>query len=81
MSIETTRIYSFFPDGNNPVIDRMPLQDIVQTDNGNEIKFPISYDALDNEITINYQNQFMSLAEFKRKFIFTDQSDIPDNEK
>ena len=80
MSINTKRSYNLFPNGNNPVIVKMPLQDTVQTDNGNAIRFPISYDDLDNEITISYQNQFISLADFKRKYIFTDQSDIPDNE-
>lgn len=74
------RLYNLFPDGNNPVIVKMPLQDTVQTDNGNTVRFPISYDDLDNEITISYQNQFISLADFKRKFILTEQSDIPDNE-
>lgn len=70
----TKRTYTFFPNGDNPIISRIPLFDYCENEKGivYDQKYPVNYEQIDDEIIISYQGEIMSLADFKRKIIFSD---------
>ena len=69
----TKRTYNLFPDGNNPIIIRIPVSDQYVNDDGicYGEKFPISNEQIDDEIIVSYDGKIMSLAEYKQNYIIS----------
>lgn len=74
--MSTIRTYNLFSDGNNPIIIKIPVFDQYMNDDGicYKQKFPISYEQIDDEITISYDGKIMSLAEYKQNYVISSES-------
>lgn len=75
--MSTIRTYNLFPDGNNPIIIKIPVFDQYENNDGIRYnqEFPIPYEQIDDEIIVNYDGEIMSMADFKRKVILSNQSE------
>ena len=80
--MSTIRTYNLFPDGNNPIIIKIPKFDHYANDDGicYKEKFPIPWEQIDDEITISYDGKIMSLTDFKREIVFSVQSETQKTE-
>lgn len=76
--MSTIRIYNLFPDGNNPIIIRIPVFDQYENNDGIRYnqEFSIPYEQIDDEIIVSYDGEIMTLTDFKRKVILSDQSEV-----
>lgn len=71
--MSTIRTYNLFPDGNNPIIIKIPVFDQYENNDGIRYnqEFPIPYEQIDDEIIVSYDGKIMSLAEYKQNCIIS----------